>query len=281
MGRFDLRTRTGQISAIIQGNAASSVDADAQAFFDRVTAAGGTLTETEKNGVNNLTLALKSAGIWTLMKAIYPMVGASAAACSQNLKSSSFTGTFSAGWTYASTGITPNGTNAYMDTAFVPNANLTFNSASFSIYSRTNVNPSANQSWGCASNSNDLPLFGETLLPTKALYSYIYSYTVPDSIQSATNQIFQGLFSSSRTSAISAVSYKNSTSIASTTTNAQTTQPSSKFLLGAFRNGLNNIIDYNTFEIAFAHIGDGLDATQIGNFYIAVQAFQTSLSRQV
>jgi hypothetical protein len=27
------------------------------------------------------------AGIWTSMKAIYPMVGASAAACAQNLKS--------------------------------------------------------------------------------------------------------------------------------------------------------------------------------------------------
>lgn len=260
---------------------ASAFDADAQAFFDRVTAAGGVLTLIEKDAVNTLVLNLKSNNIWTLLKAIYPMVGSSAAACSQNLKSSSFTGTFSGGWTFASTGITPNGTNAYMNTVFAPNANLTFNSVSFSIYSRTNVNPSTNQSWGCASNSNDLPLLGATLLATKAVYSYIYSYTVPDSMQSATNQVFQGLFSSSRTSETSAVSYKNSTLIASTTTNAQTTQPSSNFLLGAIRNGLNNIIDYSTFEIAFAHIGDGLNATQIGNFYTAVQAFQTNLSRQV
>ena len=72
-------------------------DADAQAFFDRVTTAGGTLTTTEKNATNQLVLDMKSYGIWTAMRAVYPMVGASAAACAQNLKSSSFTGTFSSG----------------------------------------------------------------------------------------------------------------------------------------------------------------------------------------
>ena len=70
-----------------------SYDADAQAFFTRVTSAGGTLSATEKLATNQLVLDMKSAGIWSSMKAIYPMVGASAAACAQNLKSSSFTGT--------------------------------------------------------------------------------------------------------------------------------------------------------------------------------------------
>jgi hypothetical protein len=34
-------------------------------------------------------------------------------------------------------------------------------------------------------------------------------------------------------------------------------------------------------QCAFASIGDGLTDTQAGNFYTAVQAFQTTLSRQV
>lgn len=84
-------------------------DADAQAFFNRVSAAGGTLTATEQDAVNTLVFQMKAAGIWTGMKAIYPMVGSSAAACAQNLKSASFTGTFSSGWTFSSTGATPNG----------------------------------------------------------------------------------------------------------------------------------------------------------------------------
>jgi hypothetical protein len=69
-------------------------DSDAQAFFDRVTTASGSLSTTEQAAVNQLVLDLKANSIWTPMKAIYPMVGASAAACAQNLKSSSFTGTF-------------------------------------------------------------------------------------------------------------------------------------------------------------------------------------------
>jgi hypothetical protein len=67
-------------------------DSDAQAFFDRVTTASGSLSTTEQAAVNQLVLDLKANSIWTPMKAIYPMVGASAAACAQNLKSSSFTG---------------------------------------------------------------------------------------------------------------------------------------------------------------------------------------------
>ncbi len=137
MGRFDIRTRSGLISPIIQGQAGTSVDTDAQAYFDRVTAAGGSLSVTEQNAVNTLTLSLKSAGIWTLMKAIYPMVGASAAACAQNLKSSSFTGTFTSGWTFASTGATPNGTSAYMNTGLNINTQLTQTNSHASFYSRT------------------------------------------------------------------------------------------------------------------------------------------------
>ena len=86
----------------------ASFDADAGAFFGRVTTAGGSLSLTEKQAVNQLVLDLKANSLWTPMKAIYPMVGASAAACAQNLKSSCFTGTFSSGWTFASGGITGN-----------------------------------------------------------------------------------------------------------------------------------------------------------------------------
>jgi hypothetical protein len=59
--------------------AASGYDVDAAAFFARVTAAGGTLTLTEKTAVNTLVVQMKADGTWTSMKAIYPMVGASAA----------------------------------------------------------------------------------------------------------------------------------------------------------------------------------------------------------
>ena len=45
---------------------------------------------------------------------------------------------FSSGWTFASTGVTGNGTSAYMDTGVQPSTQLTSNSTHISYYSRTN-----------------------------------------------------------------------------------------------------------------------------------------------
>jgi hypothetical protein len=114
-----------------------TTDPDAAAFFLRVSSAGGTLTATEKTSINNLVVSLKFNNLWLSMSAIYPMVGASAAACAQNLVSSSFTGSFSGGWTYASTGVTPNGTNAYMNTGLNCLSVLTSTNIHLSVYSRT------------------------------------------------------------------------------------------------------------------------------------------------
>ena len=119
------------------GSSDFGIDADAQAFFDRVTAATGTLSATEKSAINTLVVQMKADNIWNSMKAIYPMVGSSAAACAQNLKSSSFTGSFTSGWTFASTGVTPNGTSAYFDTFFIPSVEFSGANASISVYTRT------------------------------------------------------------------------------------------------------------------------------------------------
>jgi hypothetical protein len=106
-------TGAGTLAADLTVTAAG-FDTDAQAFFDRVTTAGGTLSATEQNAVNTLVVGMKADGIWTKMKAIYPMVGASAAACAQNLKSASFTGTLYGANTFSSNGLITNGTNSAM-----------------------------------------------------------------------------------------------------------------------------------------------------------------------
>jgi hypothetical protein len=101
------------------------VDADWLAYYNRVIAAGGSLTTTEQNATKQLVADLKANSLWTPMKAMYPMVGASAAACAQNLKSASFEGTFFGAWTYDNKGIMPNGTTTYMDTGFNPTTGTT------------------------------------------------------------------------------------------------------------------------------------------------------------
>jgi hypothetical protein len=261
-------------------------DPDALAFFARVTAAGGTLSATEKAAVNTLVVQMKAAGIWTPMKAIYPMVGASAAACAQNLKSSSFTGTFTSGWTFASTGVTPNGTSAYMDTNLIPNNSLSVNSTHLSYYSRTdNGGTTVKSEMGATSSASFLPLiqllvYGNDGMGNNRFLAQAYDYTAGTQISvSGTNSL--GFFTASRTAINLLKAYKNNSSIGSATTNqTQTTMPTNNLYLGGF-NDKGVAKQFSNRESAFASIGDGLTDTQASNLYTAVQAFQTTLARNV
>jgi len=250
----------------------ASFDADAVAFFNRVTTAGGTLSTTEKQAVNQLVVDMKAAGIWSAMKAIYPMVGASAEACKQNLKSSSFTGTFSSGWTFASTGVTPNGTSAYFDTTLVPNTDLTLTSGHMSFYSRTNNNTGV----------YDMAAVGgatEQNLITRYSNNFFYAcYGNTAQVLSTANTSSLGLFVTNRNSATNTTAYKNGSLVMNGT---QTSLLStSKIFIGAAGSG-GSATGYGTKETAFNSIGDGLTDTQASDFYTAVQAFQDALNREV
>jgi hypothetical protein len=259
-----LPTQLGLIGSLDFG-----FDADAQAFFNRVIAAGGTLSLTEQLAIDTLVRKIKTDGIWTKMKAIYPMVGASSAACSQNLKSSSFTGTFNGGWTFASTGVTPNGSSGYMNTGISPST-LSQTSNSMSVYVR---NSPSSGGWDLSSENNA----GNRFLTIIASFNGGDPFIANNSgLTSAPSASPLGLTLNTR---IDNVRYKifrnNSLILNSTTTTTGLTD--TNFLLGA---RLTNTA-FSNKNYSFAHIGDGLTDTEASNFYTAVQAFQTTLSRQV
>lgn len=251
-------------------------DADAQAFFDRVTTAGGSLSATEKLAVNKLVLDMKSYSIWSKMKAIYPMVGASSAACAQNLKSSSFTGTFSGGWTYASTGVTPNGSTGYMDTGLIPSTSLSQDNFSLSYYSRTNslasttTYPSDIGSY-VGSAGIGVFLYRPSLTPKGGGGGYANEV----GSNSISSSMYFGIVS--RTTTTSQKFSRNGVILNTETALDTGARPNISITLGK-TNGFSNFTDR---QCAFAHIGDGLTDTEAGNLYTAVQAFQTTLSRQV
>ena len=261
----------------IIGSSIGQFDPDAAAFFARVTTAGGSLSNTEKLAVNQLVLDMKDDGIWTKMKAIYPMVGASAAACAQNLKSSSFTASFSAvGWAFASTGITP--TLAFMDTALNPSVELTKTSAHLSIYNRNNSKTGQPYDMG---NSGDL---GANITPTFLISRYLndtaYCGIADKSYATSISSIdSRGFFCGATNGSSTQTLYKNGSSI-KTGTQAAGNFANNNIYIGA-NNGNGTASLFSNKQIAFASLGDGLSGTQASNFYTAVQAFQTTLSRQV
>lgn len=265
---------TGTIVADLTVGSSSSVDADAAAFFARVTAAGGTLTTTEQNAVNTLVVQMKADGIWTKMKAIYPMVGASAAACAQNLKSASFTGTFSSGWTFASTGVTPNGTSAFMNTGLVPSANIASqNSNHISFYSRSSQAASIQVEMGSLST---LLYFHTHLRYTGDIY---YMLLAAGTLGTVSNNTSLGFFNGSRINSTNVNHLRNGVSLGNPAITSVSLN-SFPVYIGAL-NSSGTTTNFSSKQCAFATIGDGLTDSEAANFYTAVQAFQTSLNRQV
>ena len=234
-------------------------DVDALAFFARVTAAGGSLTLTEKTATNQLVLDLKANSLWTPMKAIYPMVGASAAACAQNLKSSSFTGTFTSGWTFASTGATANGVSTSMTTSLIPSANFADEKISFSTYLSSYT-------------------IGVSIATTN---SRMYEWRANSAISiyassgvTVTNNS-QGMGICNRNN-ISQIEYKQQSNSTQVVNQIYEGPAVDQFNIGSFTGVLNAD---GIFK--FVHIGTNLTTAQQTALYNSVQAFQTTLSRQV
>jgi hypothetical protein len=271
-------TNTAGSANATSNTIAQILDADAISFNGRVTTAGGTLSTTEINAINTLTIQMKLDNIWSSMKVIYPMVGASSAACAQNLKSASFTGTFTAGWTFASTGATPNGTSAFMNTTLVPSISLTNNNLSISVYSRTD-GAFGTTEIGC-STSGFLPIIG--LSARNVLDQILFDgYNFTGNRMASANTDGRGLFQGNITSSTLQKIFKNGVLQATNTTTQTQSQPTIQPLYISARNDAGFASNYSSRNLAFASIGDGLTDTQSSNLYTAVQAFQTTLNRQV
>ena len=256
----------------------ATTDVDALAFFNRVTTAGGSLSDTEKSAVNTLVIQMKADGIWTPMKAIYPMVGASAAACAQNLKSSSFTGAFSSGWTFASTGVTPNGTSAYMNTGFnLINDFASPSNASIGAYLRSNN----------VKNATDMGA-GDTGGATRGILMFVdfsdiyYAAAFSGLLNGGTNTDSRGFYLVQRNSGNAENRKRGNVSIDNIQALPTGIVENLNIYVGAasYITG-NSSQSFSNRETAFNFIGTALTTTEYNNFYTAVQAFQTTLSRQV
>ena len=254
--------------------AATGIDSDAASFFTRVYTAGGTLSYTEVTATETLVSNLKSYGIWTAMRAVYPMVGASAAACAQNLKSSSFTGTFTSGFTFASTGVTGNGTSAFFNTTCSP-SQMAQNSMHMSYYSRSDI---AQFGMMGASNVGILNLCYINPRFTNGNY-----YTHINNSDGATtlfglSSTSLGFYLSERTTSTNNRYFRNGTLVNSGTFTSVTPSNNSIYVCAS---NFPSATEYSSRECAFASIGDGLTDTQAANFYTCVNTFQTTLSRNV
>jgi hypothetical protein len=252
------------------------LDPDAVAFLTAAGITDGTIT----SAIDTLVTDLKLYGLWTKMKAIYPFVGGTATTHKFNLKNpvdsnAAFRLSFAGGWTHSANGALPNGTNAYADTFYVPNTECNSANNSVSFYSRTNSN--AGQPYDISSSSPN---------PAIEPYSLICRYTTNQAFFAngsynmvVVNNNGQGFFLGF-IDATNQRLYRNGVSIGSASIPVATLPSFSLFIGANNTGGVSNF--FSNKECAFASMGGSkLTTTEAANYYTAVQAFQTTLSRQV
>lgn len=261
---FATGTTASSIVAVDLSNL-NPFDPDALAFFARVTTAGGSLSATEQTAIETLVVQMKADGIWSKMKAVYPMVGASAAACAQNLKSSSFTGTFTSGWTFSSSGIVSNGTSAYFDTSCRVVTDLNDLNSSWS-YSGT-----ANSWNGAFDGSRVVGFNAKSQIGLQNLSGI--TGTIPSSFK-----LMSGSVNSS--SSNDAILYFDGVQQSAYTAASMSSDIS--FILGALNTGTFptvNAIIFNVVNIKTLTLGSKLSGAEMADLYTAIDDFNTALSR--
>jgi len=272
----DCKIGTTQVNKVYLGSNlvwefGGSYDADAQAFLT----ATGITDLTISNAINQLVIDLKGFSLWSDLLCIYPMVGGNATTHSYNLKNpATYQITFNGGWTHASTGALPNGTNGYADTGFIPDGILGQNDASISYYSRTlNTSTPDKVVMGSFGSNGQSTLMGSI---STQIYWGLNNNNFPLLSVSGSNGAY-GLTTATITATTTSALFQKTTK--TSVTNASTGVSNRSIILGA--NNATVAQQFSSFECAFAHIGLGLNDTKCLNLETAVQSFQTALSRNV
>jgi len=250
------------------------IDADALAFIN----AAGITDATQIGAINGLVLDLKAFGIWTKMKAVYPFVGGTANSHKYNLKdpqdtNAAFRLVFNGGWTHSATGALPNGTNGFANTFLNASTQLLQNSTHLSYYSRTLSN-GAEVEIGAGNLSGNGSLI--EIRTSGITYYNINSAAAYITFSDADSRAF---YLGNRTASNVVNGWRNSVK-AITGATVSTLPFNGNIYIGAFNNS-GTAQFFTTKQCAFSSIGDGLTDTEAANYYSAVQAFQTTLSRQV
>jgi hypothetical protein len=242
-------------------------DADAVAFL----AAAGITDATITSAVCTLVTNMKINGTWSNCSAIYPFVGGTATTHKFNLKNPADTNAafrllFSGGWTHSANGILGNALNTFANTFYNTNP---IASGHLSIYSRSNLATAQSVDLGAGSIAADRYYITAGLTNTNSPTAGFGNPAV------ASTGSALGFFTGtiiSNTSRLFKNGIQLNTSAVLISTNIST--------LNIGRMGGANSL-YTNRQLAFATIGSGLTPSEVASMYTDVQAFQTTLSRQV
>jgi hypothetical protein len=258
----------------------TSYDPDFQLVIDAIQSTGVTLTTTEKNAGNTLVIDSKNNGFWVNSIALYGFLGGTAGAHKWNWKNpldtnAAFRLVYSTGFIHNNNGMQGNGTSAFADTFIIPSVNLNSSNNHMLIYSRTET-------------AQNMVEFGSYSVSGLTYYNlqYIKSsgnlYVLANgntSFPNYNNPSSLGLFSMSKFNSNTASGFKNGNKVIDSQL-VGTGISTQKLYLGASNNNGTAGL-FSSRQISFASVGNSLSDLQQLNAYNTIQAYQTTLNRNV
>ena len=225
--------------------------------------AAGITDSTQQTAIKTLVNDLNGYGLWSKMKAIYPMVGGTATSHSYNLKDTTkFQITFNGGWTHDSTGALPNGTNAYADTQLIGTVDILSTNAGMGIYSGTQAISAG--AFGTGPNYHIFPRYTDN-----NTYYRLFNASGFSNNNGSSLGLIHGYSNGTNN-----YGYYNSSSVGSGAVN--NSGDSSQNLWFARMAG-----NYDNHQLRLAFASLYLTSTEASNLYTAIQKFQTTLNRFV
>jgi len=249
------------------------IDPDAQAFIDATGISG-----TDATAINTLVVDLKANSLYTKFNAIYPMIGGTSTTCKFNLinpadTNAAFRLTFVNTWTFSTDGMNGNGSSAFANTHLQPASSLSLNNSSISLYIRNNPATANNVDMGIGRSPNSIfiaPAFNGTT-------GNFYAVNDAEVNAGTSPSPLPGFYQVSRIVSTQIKQYRNGSVFNTNNVNSGGLAAFDMYI-GAY-NAPN--IFASDRQFAFASIGEGMSDSEASTFYTIVQAYQTTLGRQV
>ena len=255
---------------------AAATDADANAFI----AAAAITDTTQKAAIDKLVVDLKSYGIWTKMKALYPFIGGTAAQHKYNLRNpldtdAAYRLTFNGGITHSANGIQGNAINGYYQTFINPSVVFSPTSGgSQFIYSRTDLDTGVDLGALAFQPSLSRFYFISRLGANQTEFACLSG-----GVSTPTNVNSQGFFGITREPNAPNYYAVLNTNYISTTDAYQ--EPNSTITGLGLIADTGQALSWSARQQAFACIADGLTVAEAQNLRLANLTFQTTLGRNV
>jgi len=254
-------------------------DPDLLAYIGAIQAISGSISMTDISIVYALIADLKNYGLWTKLIDVSIYAGDNLATALVKLKMPAGVSRYLVNTNFVeadytrTTGLKGNGSSKYLRSGIIPSTHCSINDAHFGFYSRTNG--------ACLLGiyQNDGQVFD--IESATGGNSYFDSYA---SNQAGGRITIAGLSGSghilwSRTASNALAAYRNGSSAGTNGSTPIGSLPTTELYYFALNTGSPS--NYTSNYLAFNHVGTGLSSGDASTLYTIVQAFQTSMGRQV